>query len=292
MRTSITLVLLCTFLSTSVAQVFVNVNATGNNNGSSWEDAFTNLQDAFDESPNGAAIWIAAGTYTPLPGPTPDSTRFIAGGAFDIYGGFNGTETMLDERDWETNVTILSGDINGDDNQGDYFTNRTDNARNVLITISAPSDAIIDGISIIGGNGRLDDIPQDAIDFFPWFGGGLLMIGDTEVRNCSFSENVGSIGGALFVGFGSTEDFLIDNCFFWKQLQQFRRYKGSEYRINYYSKTLHLMAIQHLLLARQYALEMLMRLLKIVPFRIMLLNNRLEGDYSFFRMLLVVFLLL
>ncbi|HEY0046574.1 MAG TPA: hypothetical protein VGB44_07685, partial [Flavobacterium sp.] len=45
------------------AQIFVNSSATGANNGSSWANAYTNLQDALLDAPANASIWVKAGTY-------------------------------------------------------------------------------------------------------------------------------------------------------------------------------------------------------------------------------------
>src|SRR5690606_12302184 len=43
--------------------VYVDANATGANDGSSWEDAFVDLQDALNGP--AAEIWVAKGTYRP-----------------------------------------------------------------------------------------------------------------------------------------------------------------------------------------------------------------------------------
>ena len=44
---------------------FVRPEALGQNNGSSWADAFTNLHDALILAMPSDEIWVAAGTYKP-----------------------------------------------------------------------------------------------------------------------------------------------------------------------------------------------------------------------------------
>jgi hypothetical protein len=47
------------------AIIYVNTNATGTNNGSSWTNAFTDLQNALSVAFINDEIWVAAGSYKP-----------------------------------------------------------------------------------------------------------------------------------------------------------------------------------------------------------------------------------
>src|SRR6187399_1427277 len=78
--------------------IYVKHDAIGINDGTSWQNAFTDLQDALTISTDNDMIWIAAGIYHPG-GQSPDSSSiFAVHKSIFIYGGFNGTEISLEER--------------------------------------------------------------------------------------------------------------------------------------------------------------------------------------------------
>jgi predicted outer membrane repeat protein len=101
----------------------VDVNAAQGGDGASWSRAFNNLQDALAVASQNSEIWVADGTYYPdVGGGQVDNDRLASFTLVDgvsVYGGFNGTETDLNQRDPETNITILSGDITQDDANSD-----------------------------------------------------------------------------------------------------------------------------------------------------------------------------
>ena len=139
--------------------IFVKANVTGANNGSSWQNAYTTLQPALNAATAGTQIWVAAGTYKPTVkaaeedaagNPTIDRDKaFVLKADVEIYGGFVGTETELDQRNWKTNLTILSGDL---DNNGALSDG---GAHHVVIFVGDVGDACLDGFTITGGNANI-----------------------------------------------------------------------------------------------------------------------------------------
>ncbi|MCF8431552.1 MAG: T9SS type A sorting domain-containing protein, partial [Melioribacteraceae bacterium] len=144
--------------------IYVNANASGNNDGSSWSNAYTSLHSALDAATSIDQIWIAKGTYYPMKesdGATNWSRNYtfsIPNGT-ELYGGFSGSETTIDDRtDYGSggaNETILHGDLNNDDAIVDGDTlNRLDNVYNVVTDANGNvlSDfSSLDGITLKGG---------------------------------------------------------------------------------------------------------------------------------------------
>lgn len=199
-------ILFITFYNTSATAsiIYVNQNATGNNDGSSWADAYIDLQDALDAYVD-EDIWVAAGTYLPTKDPfgstTPNDSRdktFFLPDSIKIYGGFTGTETAISQRDIFNNTTILSGDIG-------IITDDTDNSYHVVLTITS-SDVTIDGFSIIGGNAnQISFLSFNGYDISRSYGGGIYTYyGTNTITNNILQNNSSeSRGGGVYTDYGT-----------------------------------------------------------------------------------------
>jgi hypothetical protein len=153
----------------------------------------------------GREIWVAAGTYIPTRVPqttsTPitarDKTFFLKPGV-KLYGGFAGTETERSERDRIVNVTVLSGDLEGDDNvtgSGSTLsiTGNTENVHHVVMTVDIPNDGetILDGFTVTGGNADgSGDINISGYTVRRHYGGGMYNSSSSPVlTNVTISRN-------------------------------------------------------------------------------------------------------
>ncbi|MFN5946387.1 MAG: right-handed parallel beta-helix repeat-containing protein, partial [Phycisphaerae bacterium] len=151
--------------------LFVNKAATGTHDGSSWSNAFSELRDALAFAAANSfvrEIWVARGTYTPSPPFGQGGSRsasFNLQNNLAIYGGFQGNETLLSQRNIAANPTILSGDLNDDDPQG---PNRNENSFSVVTANQLNPSAVLDGVTVTRGNAK--DSPSNQ-------GGGILIIG-------------------------------------------------------------------------------------------------------------------
>jgi hypothetical protein len=227
MKYVITISVLFAFCLNLSAQtiVYVNTLASGNNDGTSWQNAYIDLQSALNSSIVDAEIWIAKGTYKPTAG-TNRNQSFGLFGKKQLYGGFSGVETNRNQRNWESNPVILSGDIGIADNS-------SDNSYNVVSAFGVDSSLLLDGLVIRDGNYSITNAAG---------GGGLFITGNSSVsnskpiiRNCKFIENRSSgTGGAiniLCIGGTSTSGVVTPifmNCIF--DRNQSRNGGGAIYR--------------------------------------------------------------
>ena len=179
--------------------------------GTSWATAYTTLQSALNDAADDDRVWVAQGIYYPVvpadPGNvtlTEQQSTYLITKNIKLFGGFVGNEASLGERDVNTNVTILSGDIGLDDevHPEDGFSDHTNgfagkNSFNIM-TIANASDVKISGFIFTGGG---DHVAASALDKR----GGAIDCQDSNVSidNCDFIANYSDIGGALFI-FNST----------------------------------------------------------------------------------------
>ncbi len=189
--------------------LFVSQGASGADNGTSWEDAFSDLQAALAVARDSAGaveqIWVAAGVYTPA-GPDGDpQATFDIPNAVKIFGGFAGGETSLQQRDIVANATILSGDLNGDDAGGFGDLTRFDNAFHVVMSRETSAETVLDGFTITGGYATpLSPVDRDR-------GAGLWNDGLARLANCRFTNNYSVGDGGAF--FNNGQPTLVDCVF-------------------------------------------------------------------------------
>ena len=206
--------------------IYVKQDATGLNDGTNWENAYTDLSTAINSSQSGQ-IWVTEGLYFPstdLDGEIPTDPKlktFKLKLNIAIYGGFVGVETDLDQRNWINHPTILSGNI-GDPNL------YTDNLKNVISSeyVDLNSNTILDGLTIKGGytsnNGGGIYVNQTSDgsfkiknctieeNFARGEGGGLYVFNSNPIiENCIFKNNKAYRGGAMYLWYS---DAIISNC--------------------------------------------------------------------------------
>jgi len=187
------------------AVVYVDVdNVAGPWDGKSWATAYQNVQEGLDEAERtGGEVWVAEGTYKPTS--TSDRAIFFQlKSGVGLYGGFKGAATVLDQRDWVNNVTVLSGDIGkpGDKDSNSYHVVvGADNATIDGFTIThGGTTEMIAGPPMKPGHIRgesplkwIADSPKDST------GGGMLnFLASPTVRNCVFIDNSTSKGGGVY----------------------------------------------------------------------------------------------
>ncbi len=160
------------------------VKQGGTGDCSSWTNA-CDLQTALGKAGSGDQVWVEAGTYKPsTQGLTdPRTATFTMRDGVAIYGGFAGDETDLGQRNWSSNVTILSGDIG---TAGDA----SDNAYNVVtVPYTVSSSGVLDGFTISGGNANGGTSDQDR-------GGGIQVLGGSPtLANLTVTDNQASFCG-------------------------------------------------------------------------------------------------
>ena len=190
-------------------KLFVDPNATGANNGGSWANAYTSLQQALNVT-NNQDIWVKSGTYKPHV--SDRATSFVVPSGVNIYGGFNGTESLLSERDWIANPTIISGDLSGNDDANVSFSNPLRNDNSYHLVKANASNILFDGFTFTGGHANGSGADRS--------GASIVKINTAmglSIKNSKFENNVSLDAAAGIFADNSvtgTYNFTIENTIF------------------------------------------------------------------------------
>lgn len=211
------LTLATTILFSVVSQAQIYVSIEGGGDGSSWKST-TTLSEALNRARAGEQIWVRGyenanekQMYIP---DSKDGFKLKSG--VQLYGGFAGTETSVDERatlDFPYRLkyrSILSGDISKNDTLDAVNLifpgngTRDDNATHVLSIDMNPSSSsgnnnsyptVVNGFTVTGGHAAAADGK----------GGGIYIYGDNSkggifrIEQCFLTYNYASQGGAVYV---------------------------------------------------------------------------------------------
>ncbi|MBP6962863.1 MAG: PQQ-binding-like beta-propeller repeat protein [Armatimonadetes bacterium] len=154
----------------------VTTNGDDEEDGLSWENAKLTVTAAIQAASSGQEIWVASGVYT---------ENVAIDKAVGLYGGFGGTESSRNQRDWVANETTLDGD--GADS---------------VVTCSNVTGAVIDGFTIRNGYAEI--------------GGGIkcanaspTIAHNTIIGNTSHGGVADARGGGIYCSGGSP--IITDN---------------------------------------------------------------------------------
>lgn len=212
------IVLLLTAVCAQCKIIYVKPTGNDYKDGLSWATARRSFLYALRAAVAGDEVWVAAGTY---------SEMFNLKNGVGIYGGFAGTETSRDQRNWSQNVSIIKG----------YSSSYSTISARSGITASAVLDGftICDGsvsrssstvqcstIYLIGGSPTLSNniiTRNNAMDvytgssYYYGYGGAIYCSGSSPViYNNVFTGNSAYQGGAIYIC-NSSSPVIVNNTF-------------------------------------------------------------------------------
>ena len=184
--------------------------------GASWTTAFRSLQRALEMArfcSGVKEIWVTSGFYFPddapwiTPGDRTASFSMIKG--VSIYGGFQGWEQYLSDRDL-TNIffpSALCGGFGEGEGEGEGPIGPPLNSYHVIFNEGNGIDhtAVLDGFVIHSGQ-------ADGLGDHEKGGGMFNRNASPTVRNCFFDNNMASFGGGAVYNFKASP--IFDSCSF------------------------------------------------------------------------------
>ncbi len=165
----------------------IYVSPTGNGTGlNAWQGAYTTVSAGVSAASSGRDVWVAANPNT-----YSDHVYPLKSGV-GLYGGFSGTETAREQRNWVSNPTVMDG---GGSGSGTPWP---------VIYMSGVTGCAIDGLTIQNGYVLADY-------YFSGGGGVCCLSAQLTMANDTITGNFTSgLGGGIYCDSGST--LSMSNC--------------------------------------------------------------------------------
>lgn len=213
--------------------LYVDVDVVeGDDDGSSWANAFGNVNDAIDASTSGDRIYIAAGTYDEnIMNADTKSLEFQAVGA--VVWRTSGTKIFYSGLmnscglhgitfDAEDNASVTPCEFKGGEAVLNSCTFINTNTAKASLVVKI-SDTDVDALSLVANGCTFDRYISVATCNTvsitnSIFGAAAFIVAtgndDVEVKACSFGTSAApiNIGGSKVVDIINSETFLIDGC--------------------------------------------------------------------------------
>ncbi|RFS17151.1 S-layer family protein [Emticicia sp. C21] len=210
---------------------YVKTIGTGTGDGFSWANASGDIQAMINASSANDSVWVSAGIYKPIADASgnvnPSNSRnkiwYMKSGV-KLFGGFAGTETSFAQRDFKTNKTIFSGDVDNNDTNTDgnsiaetYTDIQGNNVYHILAIINCDKNTGVDGITFTAGKSTGSSVSQ-TVNGFPLSSvyGAALSINASfpTIKNCIFIGNDGLFGTTYHNNTNGIDTVRINNSYY------------------------------------------------------------------------------
>ncbi|MEM6706019.1 MAG: right-handed parallel beta-helix repeat-containing protein [Acidobacteriota bacterium] len=209
--------------------IYVDEGASGTNNGTSWTDAYNDLQDGIDDAESTSGLFgrrvvlVAEGKYNPTTATWPIGSTdlrdrsFVIDGleSIEVRGGFLGGPTgttAIDAPDGAFNKTILSGAIPGFGQVRHVLAHDANQVTNTIIHglviedgLATGPDPTIDregaGVYLVGSSDILFERVTIRNNEARARGGGIFLLkgnGTLNMKNCVVRENFARDGAGIY----------------------------------------------------------------------------------------------
>ncbi len=207
---------LCIVINTAQAKItYVKKGAAGLRNGTSWANAYSELDSALLFEPVIDTVWVTDGTYRQL----YYSWGIGITDSAKVFGGFNGTETSLAQRNWPAFQTVI---------EAKWHSGSVALPMGVILgrsythqILQMPFHVRLDGFKVTGANYASTGTADRRLAPILISGGTVAGVeGSTAViANCLITGNTGGMGAGvgIFRGAnsnGDTGEVHIENCRF------------------------------------------------------------------------------